>query len=79
VALASLVPHFIHTGEAYPHLCYLYLFVDIYRVNQVKIREEVRMDTITHRIGNTCAFCGVAIVAAVAIITLVTLVWVAII
>ena len=55
------------------------MFLGIYRVNQAEIREEVRMSTTTPKIGNTCAFCGVAIIAAVAIITLVTLVWVALI
>ena len=57
--------------------CYLFVFTYIYRVSPPKIREEDRMSAITHKIGNTCAFCGVAVIAAVAIITLATLIWVA--
>jgi len=37
------------------------------------------MSTTMRTIGNTCTFCGVAIVAAVAIISLAVLAWVAVI
>jgi hypothetical protein len=34
------------------------------------------MNTTMRNVGNTCAFCGVAVAAAVAIISLAVLVWV---